>query len=181
MKSSFRKKILSLDRIELAKWGDQCMSLGFSRRDIAKILKRDIYSRFRYKEKPKQLCLVCNQIQARLGDEICSHCVNLYFKRTNGSNLQGMDRTRQIVRLRDKNTCQSCGKVWVQGTRRFDVHHLDGLCGKLSRSYDKASSIGRLITLCHRCHLNLPEVKEKMLLKSSPRPNKPRFPIPNEW
>lgn len=71
--------------------------------------------------------------------------------------LSGKDRTREIVRIRDNRTCQDCGKKWEEGTRRFDVHHLNGLCGKKSQSYDKISEIGGLITLCHKCHFNRPE------------------------
>lgn len=73
--------------------------------------------------------------------------------------LQGKDRTREVVRLRDEHTCQMCKKVWKESTskRRFDVHHLGGLCGKKSRKYDRLSEIDGLITLCHKCHYNHPE------------------------
>ncbi len=37
--------------------------------------------------------------------------------------------------------------------RRFDVHHLNGLCGKKSKGYDSPKDIGGLITYCHKCHL----------------------------
>lgn len=72
--------------------------------------------------------------------------------------LQGRDRTREIVRIRDNHICQDCGKVWVKG-RRFDIHHLNGLCGKRSKAYDKVSDIKGLVTLCHKCHYNRPEHK----------------------
>lgn len=71
--------------------------------------------------------------------------------------LSGRDFTREKVRIRDNHTCQDCKKVWEQGTRRFDVHHLNGLCGKKSRGYDNSSEMDGLITLCHRCHFNRPE------------------------
>ena len=34
----------------------------------------------------------------------------------------------------------------------FDVHHIDGRCGKNSRGYDAVASVDKLITLCHSCH-----------------------------
>jgi len=71
--------------------------------------------------------------------------------------LGGRERTREFVRQRDNHTCQSCKKVWVEGMRRFDVHHLNGLCGKMSRSYDRMDTTYNLITLCHKCHFNHPE------------------------
>lgn len=100
----------------------------------------------------------------------CKHCRDKYFVRKAGSRLSGMDYKREIVRLRDKHTCQNCKMKWKFGTRRFDIHHLGGLCGSQSRTYD--SSIDHLTTLCHKCHLNIPEVRKKMSNKSSPRPIK---------
>lgn len=38
--------------------------------------------------------------------------------------------------------------------RRFDIHHLNGLCGKRSLKYDKVDAMPGLITLCHKCHFN---------------------------
>lgn len=73
------------------------------------------------------------------------------------ASLRGTDRTRELVRIRDKRTCQCCGAIWKKEARRFDIHHLNGLCGKKSKSYDKISEIGGLITLCHKCHFNHPE------------------------
>lgn len=69
----------------------------------------------------------------------------------------GRDMVREMARNRDKHTCQDCGKKWREGIRRFDVHHLNGLCGKRSRKYDKVASIKALVTLCHKCHFNRPE------------------------
>lgn|SRR3990167_177672 len=96
----------------------------------------------------------------------CEGCWNRYMKRKSGSELEGTDRTREVVRIRDGHRCQEygggCGRAWVHGERRFDVHHLNGNCGKMSYSYDRISNISGLITLCHRCHLNLPETLEKM-------------------
>src|SRR3990167_10518741 len=71
--------------------------------------------------------------------------------------LEGKDYTREKVRIRDDYTCQMCEKRWKEGERRFDVHHLNGLCGKKSTKYDKVSEMDGLITLCHKCHFNHPE------------------------
>lgn len=76
--------------------------------------------------------------------------------------LQGRDRPREIARQRDNHTCRICLNKWVEGQRRFDIHHLSGFCGKLSRKYDKIDNLEMLITLCHKCHLNLETVKVKM-------------------
>lgn len=84
-----------------------------------------------------------------------------------GKELEGRERTRGLVRLRDKFTCQDCGRkltpknAKLQNKRLFDVHHLNGLCGKMSRSYDSIDSVDGMITLCHKCHYNRPEHKVK--------------------
>ena len=69
----------------------------------------------------------------------------------------GRERTRELVRHRDNYTCQNCLAKWVEGKRRFDIHHLNGLCGKLSRKYDPVSDLSGLITLCRKCHFNHPQ------------------------
>lgn len=69
----------------------------------------------------------------------------------------GRERARYLARLRDNFTCQDCNKKWEKGSRHFDVHHLNGLCGKVSRGYDSPKDISGLITLCHKCHFNRPE------------------------
>jgi len=70
----------------------------------------------------------------------------------------GRERIREIVRIRDSHTCQNknCLKVWVNGERRFDVHHLDeNMLGKTRIKgiikYDK-ENMDKLVTLCHKCH-----------------------------
>lgn len=80
---------------------------------------------------------------------------------------RGLDRTRMMVRIRDKFTCQDCGDIRtpeqakLNRKRLFDCHHLNGLCGKKSHGYDKVSEIDGLITLCHKCHYNRPEHRVK--------------------
>jgi len=75
----------------------------------------------------------------------------------------GREYTRMRVRARDNFTCQDCGDIrtpeQARKTRKrlFDVHHLNGICGKKSRGYDKESDMPNLITLCHKCHFNRPD------------------------
>lgn len=81
------------------------------------------------------------------------------------SKLEGRDLHREKVRVRDNHTCQDCKKKWEIGKRRFDVHHLNGLCGKKSKGYDYKTELDGLITLCHKCHYNRPEHKQKVKIK----------------
>lgn len=84
------------------------------------------------------------------------------MKITNTWIYYGRDRNRELVRKRDSYTCQKCHKIWQEGTRRFDVHHLNGLCGKKSIDYDRLSELESLTTLCHKCHMGLSSVREKI-------------------
>lgn len=83
--------------------------------------------------------------------------------------FEGRDHLREKVRILFKHICQKCGYKWKSG-RRLDIHHINGLCGKLSRSYDR--EVKNLLPLCHKCHLSLPEVVKKIVEHSSPRPEK---------
>ena len=73
---------------------------------------------------------------------------------TNMPNCQ-RERIRELVRIRDNYTCQLCGKKWKEKKRRFDVHHLDNDKEK-SRQCDKLDETDNMLTLCHKCHMNLP-------------------------
>lgn len=73
----------------------------------------------------------------------------------------GRDLVRERVRLRDGHTCQICRRVWKEGERRFDIHHIYE-CGLKSRKYDRKTEMDGLITYCHRCHLTMPHNLEKM-------------------
>lgn len=99
----------------------------------------------------RRTCYVCRTaLNANKNElKICKACTALY------KITSGRDRNRGLVRGRDANTCQSCGIQWKGKGRRFDVHHLDGKCGKFSRSYDSVSILHQLVTVCHRCHYNL--------------------------
>ena len=87
---------------------------------------------------------------------------------------KGRRYTRYLVRERDGFTCQDCGHVRTPedckrlNKRALDVHHLNGLCGKMSRGYDKVADMAGLVTLCHKCHYNRPEhaMKRKTLTKA---------------
>lgn len=118
-------------------------------------------------------CDNCSQkmILKSTGYYKCYNCFPLRF---------GREFTREKVRIRDNHTCQKCGKKWEEDQRRFDIHHLSGDCGRFSLGYDKTENLDNLITLCHKCHLNLEEVKEKRLNKSSPRLKKYKV-YQREW
>jgi 5-methylcytosine-specific restriction endonuclease McrA len=71
------------------------------------------------------------------------------------------DRIRELVRIRDNHSCQNCGVQWFPGQRRFDVHHID--CdNKRTHFCDKLAEINNMVTLCHKCHLNIPDHRAKM-------------------
>ena len=93
------------------------------------------------------------------------------------NNAGGLDFVREIVRTRDGHRCQRCFIKWKEGQRRFDVHHLDP--EKEGKSNERGSikrdkqDIDEMITFCHKCHLSLPHLKEKMskiMKKSNPLP-----------
>lgn len=74
------------------------------------------------------------------------------------STLSGRDFARELIRVRDNHTCQMCGKQWKNGSRRLDIHHLNGLCGKMSVRYESPKdTMHYQITLCHKCHYNHPQ------------------------
>lgn len=78
----------------------------------------------------------------------------------------GLGKFRERIRIRDNRTCQICFKVWVEGERRLDVHHMDdefeGRSGERGVIALDRKNFRRMITLCHKCHLNLHTVREKM-------------------
>jgi len=87
-----------------------------------------------------------------------------HYRITKGLWKKGMDGRSvlaEVVRKRDNHTCLLCGKVWHEGQRRFDVHHLDEE-SENDKSCDNYKKFNRMITLCHKCHLNLKHIKDKM-------------------
>ncbi len=99
------------------------------------------------------ICKLCEKEQTT--KSFCIKC--RIWRRQNGYSYQGIDFTREKVRIRDNQICQECGKKWIEGQRKFDIHHLNGLCGKKTHKYDKVSEMGGLLTLCHKCHYNRPD------------------------
>lgn len=91
--------------------------------------------------------------------------------------LEGRERARMLVRIRDNFTCKDCGKIRTLNEVRksnasikglkgrmklFDIHHIDGRCGKNSKGYDSTSDLSGMITLCHKCHYNRPEHTDRI-------------------
>ena len=101
----------------------------------------------------KKKCFICKKSASRSILPLCLECRTKYFFRASGKPILGPERTRMLVRIRDKFKCRKCGTE-KKGKRSLDIHHLGGLCGKKSRGYDKVSTISKLITLCHKCHFN---------------------------
>lgn len=109
---------------------------------------------------PYKQCINCPKLFApkKNSDKYCRICK----PKTGG----GRDHNRHLVRARDNFTCQDCGLVRTPeevypGMKNLDVHHLGGLCGKLTRAYDHKENMGKMITLCHRCHFNRHDFSKK--------------------
>jgi 5-methylcytosine-specific restriction endonuclease McrA len=125
-------------------------------------------------------CLVCKkEIKERNGEAIPTHenktrkfcsrdCFGIYHSKYKIDNhvrplhLSGRNYIRELIRIRDNHECQICGKKWVEGGRRFDVHHKDCLKEKTKQYDNYESEKDNMTTLCHKCHLNLPEHKLTM-------------------
>lgn len=54
------------------------------------------------------------------------------------------------ARVRDKHTCQICGKLQVDNYRKLDVHHIETYHN--TNNAKKAHRLSNLITLCQPCH-----------------------------
>ena len=77
--------------------------------------------------------------------------------------LEGRDFLKEKVRIRDNHTCQNCGKIWVPGTRRLDTHHTNFIPSVTeAREYKNNKNMDDMITLCHKCQMNLPEHRKEM-------------------
>lgn len=89
----------------------------------------------------------------------------------------GREYTRELVRIRDNYTCRVCGKRRTPQKakslkkRLFDIHHLNNLCGKLSRKYDRVGDMDGLITLCHKCHFSRHDWHGGQPLKNGYKPH----------
>ena len=97
--------------------------------------------------------------------------VHQIFQQKNGKGFR--DSLRELARIRDNHTCQICGKVWREGQRRFDVHHLDeNLEGNNGRKCQNNKNLSKMITLCHKCHMSLAIVKNKMRKRKKSYPQR---------
>lgn len=100
--------------------------------------------------KYKLRCRACSKILAKSWDRLfCKGCVIALRP------LSGRDRAREIIRIRAGRQCDKCKRYWKPGTRRLDVHHLSGLCGKKSRSYDSSKDRSKYRVLHHACHMSI--------------------------
>ena len=68
--------------------------------------------------------------------------------------LRGRGYGRELVRIRDNQICQQCGKIWKGGENRFDVHHED-FDKEKTQKYDPRKEFYNLVTLCHYCHMQI--------------------------
>lgn len=97
----------------------------------------------------------------------CTPCLVTFFTSSTGKRIEGREWGRQVIRMRLGHRCVRCQKVWKPGMRRLDIHHLRD-CGKKSRGYDHPDTT-HVTVLCHRCHLGLHSVRQRMRTSSSPR------------
>ncbi len=54
------------------------------------------------------------------------------------------------ARIRDKHTCQRCGKKQTENGRKLDVHHI--ITYHTVNDAKKANRLSNLVTLCRTCH-----------------------------
>ena len=144
------RKLIEEDKLTYEKVGEM---FNISRQRVHQIYKSYV-SPIVKKEKLKTI----------LADKIFNNIGNL--PKGNTTQLTGIygdsrNRIRELIRIRDNHTCQYCGKKWEEGKRRFDVHHLDEDKNK-TRQYDKIEEADNMITLCHKCHMNIPGHRETM-------------------
>ena len=92
---------------------------------------------------------------------------NILYKKPrydfSGIKQTGRDFLKEKRRIMDNHTCQICGRVWKEGERQFDVHHKNPKCeGIRGKKYAECKDLSKMTTLCHPCHMNLEQVKNKM-------------------
>jgi len=140
---------------------------GLSRQRIHQIITgykspTNIESKLRADAKSKMVLIKLNNLlreKLKLNIDL-SDVKNLV--QITGMESGSRDRNRELIRIRDNHTCQMCDKKWVEGTRRFDVHHLDEDKEKTRKADDLSKEAENMITLCHKCHLNLPGHRKSM-------------------
>ncbi len=128
---------------------------GISRQRVHQILTG---YRTKYKSKnilefpviKTQKFLLERAIENQLENPVGKYLKNIIKYTKMSSNSR--ERMREIVRLRDKHICQWCNKKWINGERRFDIHHIVGNSND-SKKVDRNFNLQ--ITLCHKCHLRI--------------------------
>ena len=73
----------------------------------------------------------------------------------------GWHATADFVRERDGHRCRKCGRERRAGERKLYVHHMNGH-EWTDRAFRRDHKPEELITLCRKCHLNLPHIRERM-------------------
>lgn len=129
--------------------GEIAKKFGVTHQAVAGLLKH------KYK-RPIAYCKICSGLIT--GYKRYSYCQ----EHTYLAEVDGRDFLRELVRIRDKHVCQECGKIWEKG-RKLDVHHTDEELEN-NRTYQASKDMENMVTLCHKCHMNLPQVKEKRSL-----------------
>ncbi len=84
------------------------------------------------------------------------------IKKLLGAGSLGWHATRDAVRKRDNFTCKLCGKKQEEGKRQLDVHHLNEEDEGQDGAFKEKHNMDEMITLCRKCHMNLPVVRRKM-------------------
>ena len=80
---------------------------------------------------------------------------------------KGYKETLAFVRKRDGYKCRICGKKQAEGKRALDVHHLDEQHEGKDGAFRVNHEPEKMVTLCRKCHMNLPVVRQKMSLGRS--------------
>ena len=154
-------KVSKKDRSEAMK---KVSILGVKARKALREVKQEI--KVPKEPKPKETqwkhnnCYVCGTtLKKEDQTKYCLTCI------ADGKVLTtGLDHIREQIRKRDNWTCQMCGKVWISGTRRLDVHHTipeqEGRGGRGQYKIDR-ENMDKMITLCHKCHLGLPHIRKR--------------------
>jgi len=78
---------------------------------------------------------------------------------------------REKVLKRDNYTCQHCGKVWIKGERKLDIHHIDGSGSNIPMK-EKNNDMSNLTSLCHHCHIKVEIEKVGSFNKGGEHKNK---------
>jgi len=129
---------------------------------------RQCLGKFIKSQTPLTYCINCGKKTSSMSNLRCISCSNKFSFKTRGHTEEtkrklslamggtGIPRElseygaefdnslRELVRFRDKYTCQLCGCSQVENGKQLDVHHID--------SNKKNNNINNLIGLCMKCH-----------------------------